>query len=276
MKNKFNFLLLGALLLSSVVLGSCGGPDLEGEKVKYTITLSSINGKKRLPNVEVGLYAGRRLIASGVTGGNGTATISTVPYNYTVKFKNLPDSYYVESSFKTEGDKYSYVYKLPSTVPNKHAPDGYVYTKGDVVYDFDVVDSDGKNFSFYDEFKKYDMFLINFFYVDCYYCQLEFQVLKEVIKGYEDKVGIICIDVLGSDTNNYINQLKTAYELPFRMAKEGDSNLVAAFGGIPGTPSTVVVDRYGLYSEMIEGYYSDHDFFVEKFIEYTMPSYIPR
>ena len=99
MKNKFNLLLLGAMLLSTAVLGSCGGPDLDGEKVNYAITVSSINGKKRLSNVEVCLYAGRRLIASGVTGGSGTATISTVPYNYTVKFKNLPGKNFLKIDY---------------------------------------------------------------------------------------------------------------------------------------------------------------------------------
>lgn len=276
MKNKTNIFLLGALLLSCVALESCSKPNLKGDPVNYTFTLQSINGKSRLTNVEVKLYAGKHLITSGFTGANGVAEISAVPYNYTVKFDNLADHYLKDTKFTTSKDDedYSYVYKIPSTVRNEEMPIDKIYRDYDVVYDFDVTDSEGNSFSFYDEFQKYDMFFINFFYVDCYWCQQEFPVLKKAIEGYENKVGMILIDINYNDTNEYINRLKTAFDIPFKMAREGNSGLSTAFN-VTGTPCSVIVDKYGIYAQRIEGYHADTDFFTELFIKYTMPTYNP-
>lgn len=276
MKNKINIFLLGSLLLSCIALESCSKPNLKGDPVNYSFTIQSINGKSRLANVEVKLYAGKYLITSGFTGANGVAEISAVPYNYTVKFDNLADYYLKDTKFTTSKDDedYSYIYKIPTTVRNEEMPIDKVYNLNEVVYDFDVTDSEGNSFSFYDEFQKYDMFIINFFYVDCYWCQQEFPILKKAIEAYEDKIGIILIDINPYDTNEYINQLKTAYNIPFRMAREGNTNLSDAFS-VTGTPCSVIIDRYGLYAQSITGYYGEVDYFTELFIKYTMPTYIP-
>lgn len=264
----FGFLLV---LLTTISVVSCGKPVLEGEEVKYSITLKATDGS-RLKNVKVGFYINKYLMYEGVTGSNGVASIDAVAHNYTVKFANLPEKVAFDGKFNVEKGKTSYVFTLPTTVISSVKEGQDAYKIGDVVHNFTLTDTYGKKFDFKTEFEKYDLFLINFFYIHCGYCTLEMPVLQRALKGYEKRIGVIFISIDPSDTNEGINYLMEDVGVNFRAVKSGESNLEYHYN-LYGTPSTAFIDKYGMFVEFVEGYSPSADTFVSRFITYLSPNY---
>ena len=234
-----------------------GGDDTDGDEItgtdKYTLNIKSVGG---LPlegvvanvyyykNGELGDYYED---AFGYTDENGVAEI------------DLPkgSSYAVTLEMPSEGYQPLDYYPLTGATTNISVTSSVVvgedlpnmpFKVGDIMYDFTVTDINGKKVSIADELKEKDVVILNFWYVDCSACQLEFPFMQTVYESedydYSDKVSIIALNPFDDD----LSVKSYAGEMGFTFNVAQDT--VGAFNafGVSAYPTSVVIDRYGMIS----------------------------
>lgn len=287
---KINLFMLGALLFSTFSMASCEKNDnsssvtssnkitnsnlssssLDDSFKTYSIEIESIGGKK-LSDVAVEIYLNNELVKSLFTDSKGYVEASLENNNYSVELRNLPAGYYYEKSYELVKDIFEYHFEVLSFVPSEEAPSGTEYELGDVMYDFTVTDSDGIEFNLQTYLNDYSAVVINFWYTTCYWCLEEFPYMEEAYQTYKDDIAIIALSI--SDENPVISGFKLDSGLSFNMAF--DSEGIYSMFSFSGTPSTVIIDRYGVIAFMEEGAITATETFNEIFDQFIGDDYYP-
>ena len=117
------------------------------------------------------------------------------------------------------------------------------------MYDFSVVAADGTTVTLSEMLAEKDMVLINFFYTTCGPCVNEFPFLQQAYEEYEDSVGVIALDPL--DDANTVALFQSSMGLSFPMAACQPS--WSQTFNVPGYPTSIIVDRYGVICLMEVG-----------------------
>ena len=212
----------------------------------------------------------------------GVFTKELLPKNYTVTLENPPEGYSCPTSFTvTPFDPYCNVYLTASL--REGTPSGK-YKVGDVMYDFTVPaasSTTGSVLKLSDILKTKKMVLLNFWFVNCGYCEEEFPALQTAYTEYQDKVEVIAFNVPQAsyqetgtmeEIKKYIQDTQS-YRNPFTFpfAQNAPVGLAARFVG--SYPTSVVIDAEGVVCDIFEGARTTADF--EKlFAKYTAEDYL--
>lgn len=98
--------------------------------------------------------------------------------------------------------------------------------------------------------------LLEFMDVDCSFCQAEAQdVLRYVFENYSSRARFLSVDVdfVGAtDTMDRINVFRTTYGVAWTYVLDS-SHSVGPMYGITGTPTTFILDRNGVITEIFRG-----------------------
>lgn len=126
--------------------------------------------------------------------------------------------------------------------------------------DFTVTDSRGEKISVGSLLETYEAVLINFFFIDCPWCQVEFPYLKTAAEQYADRVAVLCLSPF--DKADAIEAHRVETGLPFLMAPDPDGRLAERYQ-VTGYPTSVLVRRDGSVSEtfntvLIPGLFEAH------------------
>ena len=157
---------------------------------------------------------------------------------------------------------------LPDTGLN-----GVSYNTGSIMHDFTVTTTDGKAFTLSEVLKEKKAVLINFWYVECYWCQYEFPYLQAAYEEYQDDIAVIALNPFTDYyTLDEITQFKEYYGLTFDVAFD-DIGLDSAFS-VEGYPTSVLIDRYGVVTLIHEGAIIESGVFEELFAYYTADDYV--
>ena len=71
---------------------------------------------------------------------------------------------------------------------------------GDVMFDFTVTSSDGKDYTLSELLKEKDAVVLNFWYLNCNPCRMEFPYLQEAYEAYSDRIELLALNpVDGTD-----------------------------------------------------------------------------
>ena len=150
---------------------------------------------------------------------------------------------------------------------------GVSYVTGSVMHDFTVTTTDGKAFTLSEVLKEKKAVLINFWYVECYWCQYEFPYLQAAYEEYQDDIAVIALNPFTDFyTLNEITQFKEYFGLTFDVAFD-DIGLASAFS-VDGYPTSVLIDRYGVVTLIHEGAITESGVFEELFAYYTADDYV--
>ena len=90
-----------------------------------------------------------------------------------------------------------------------------------------------------------DAALINLWTSWCRPCKLEYPFLNQAYEKYGDRVAFIGLSVDPEDTLFDIKEIKKDYKLAYPVGREEHSGLLDYLGGSHGTPTTIIVDRFG-------------------------------
>lgn len=118
-----------------------------------------------------------------------------------------------------------------------------VYQMGDVIEDFSVTTPDGQVITLSDLLKTHKAVLINFWFINCGWCDYEFPFLQQAYEEIGDEVAVLALTPY--DKSEDIAAYQAEKGLTFPMA-EDTANLSSLFG-CTGYPTTVMIDRYGVY-----------------------------
>lgn len=261
---KNNISLIIPVFLVSLLSG-CGT-----EQSDYSITVNSIHGKI-LADVNVELYDGSMLVSSSKTNEEGVANFNVDKKEYEIKLSNLPNGYYVPKTYKTNLDDENYTISCYSKVIEKIKPNDVDYVEGDIMYDFTIENTENEYIKLSNLFDTYEMVFINFFYIDCYWCNVEFPYLQEAYEEYSDTVAVLAISC--QDRMNQLKSFKEDEGFTFDVCY--DNRLFTYEFDVTGFPTSVIVDRFGVVTEIHEGAITSKDDFISLFDKYTGSDYFP-
>lgn len=188
------------------------------------------------------------LVDYGNTDENGSATFklkSDEVTGYALWIKDsLPKGYVCNDYYPLVGT--SLDVNVSSALITDDTVGGKNMKLGDIMYDFTVVNTEGKQVKLSEELAKNDVVVLNFWYVNCSACQLEFPYMKTVYEeeAYNDKVSIIALNPIDDDLS--IRTFANENGFTFNVAQ--DTAGVALAFGIENYPTSVVIDRYGMVS----------------------------
>ena len=229
--------------------GNNGGSTGDSTTAKFKVNISSAGGMK-LAEVPVYVFSykdgeiGDGMIDFGMTDENGVASI-TLPKNasYAVMIE-APDGYATASHYPLTGE--STDIKLESSVIDDDIPNSKLFKSGDIMYDFTVTDIYGNEITLSEVLEEKKVVILNFWYVDCSACQLEFPYMKEMYEtgDYSDDVAIIALNPI--DDKLSIRSFAQENGFTFDVAID-DQRIYDAFG-VNAYPTSVVIDRYGMVS----------------------------
>lgn len=250
-------------------------PLLEGE-VKYDITIMSIGGQ-RLSGVTLDVYSGNDKVASDTTDFLGKSYIKLNAAEYTVKLSNLPKGMTSTNDYKLNAKDTEYLFECLSSVIEESAPANNTYTLYDVMYNFTVTDDYGNTLKLSELSKQYKAVVLNFWWIGCYFCELEFPYLEEAYQLYKDDIFLLGVNnkYNAGDTMEEIIAAKEDYEVSFPMCLD-EANLNDMFGLDHAAPMTVVIDKYGIVSYIHQGAFSSTNSVINVFDLYASDDYQPQ
>lgn len=252
------------------------------EKATYAMRTLSVGGIP-LANITVNLVNNGTVLETQVSDENGYALFNHERGNYTVSFENLPAGYSLlaDSSVAVTTAGKDYNFGFISQVIEQNTPNNKLYAVGDVMYDFtatnpskvvDGVTTAGKTVSLanYINTKDKKAVIINFWYTGCTYCETEFPIMNEAYNAYKDDIAIIALDPIDKSNNDVVSW-RDRLGLDFDMAL--DTADVASHFTINGYPTTIVVDRYGVITEMHTGAIINKSEWTDMFAKYSDENY---
>lgn len=173
---------------------------------------------------------------------------------------------------------YSAEEKYPLTGPEttlvvSGAPVGEAAWKlGSTMPDFTITDCEGNTYTLSELLKEKDAVVLNFWYIQCAPCKLEFPYLQEAYEQYGDRIALLAVNPVNQD-NGEIAKYKAENGLTFPMAAvppEWEQLM-----GITGYPTTVIIDRNGVISLIHRGGIEDTKTIADAMDYFASEDYVP-
>ena len=263
MKKLLSLLIVTTMMIS--MLASCGlftpqsGNNNTGVMKDYTVTVSTAGGMA-MPSVKLQVYE----LVDGQLGNavEGASDITDADGEFSVKLMNdksyavrilsgVPKGYagaddiYPINEGKTE-------IKLTSSVLPETDLTTVTYALGDVMHDFTVTTIDGEVFTLSEVLKTKKAVILNFWFINCLWCMVEFPLIDHLYAEYSDDIAIIALNPNPYDTVEMIEGfLENLGGLSFDFAQVPESYDTTF--ALDGYPTSILIDRYGVIT-LIEPY----------------------
>ncbi|UCH50297.1 MAG: TlpA family protein disulfide reductase [Betaproteobacteria bacterium] len=104
---------------------------------------------------------------------------------------------------------------------------------------------------------KGNVVLVNFWATTCAVCLREMPKLAELFEKYRSRGYRTVAVAMPYDPPNRVHNYVKRYPLPFDVALDADGTVLRAFGDVPGTPTSFLVDTHG---NIIRKYLGEPDF----------------
>ena len=184
--------------------------------------------------------------------------------SYFAILEKLPNGYDAEETYEINNENIEIILnaKLGDS-PNISDVD---FTLGSVVNNFTVTSTDGTEYKVSELLKTKKAIVLNFWFMNCQPCKMEFPYLQQAYVDYSDKLEVIAVNSVDG-SNDDINKFANENQLTFPFVKMD--------GGIDfeAYPTTVVIDRYGTICMVHRGSITSKEEFVKIFEYFTADDY---
>lgn len=148
--------------------------------------------------------------------------------------------------------------------------EGKKFKRGDVFADMTVTTPEGKTYKISEILKEKKAVVLNFWYLNCDPCRMEFPYLQEAYEAYQADLEILAVNPYDG-TDETVADYQKKMELTFPMAV-ADKDWME-YMGIQAFPTTVVIDRYGIISYVHVGMITEVEEFNKLFAFFTAEDY---
>lgn len=270
MSNKkiISILLVLCITLSALLVG-CGeaGGESDAEKITYTIQLSTQGGMP-LEDVMVKVYKDgemKNLQWASATDREGKVSFDAEPSKtYYAVLEKVPNGYKIETNYEITGENTTI--SLETVLGDGTDLSATNFKLGSVVTDFSVTATDGKEYKISELLKTKKAIVLNFWFLNCGPCKIEFPYLQQAYVDYQDRIEVLAINSVDG-TKEIINDFAKDTQLTFPMVKYDGSLQFDAF------PTTVVIDRYGTICMLHKGMITSKEEFTKIFEFFTADDY---
>lgn len=270
LKKKFLSILSVALVIC-VLFAGCNNANKNVEKVQYTIQFKTVGGLL-LDDVLVKVYKDAELKSlqwGAETDRDGIIKFDAEPsQKYYAVIEEKLDGYKVESSYEINNQNTEI--SLETVLGDAKDMSVATYKLGSVVHDFTVTATDGKEYKISDLLKTKKAVVLNFWYINCQPCKMEFPYLQQAYVDYQDEIELLAINPYDG-TDATVSDYAVENGLTFPMSAE-----VADWANvlqITSFPTTVVIDRYGTICFIHKGAVTSKEEFTKVFEFFTADDY---
>ncbi len=213
-----------------------------GEKQTYTVTVKAQNG---LPLEQVGVYIyederQQELVWFNKTDADGKMTFSAaVLDSYVAVLSDIPTGYKAEEYYPLTGTQTEIVLQVGAL--EDADVDNLTYKLGDTVMDFTVTGPDGTEYTLSKLLEQYKAVMLNFWYIGCEPCKLEFPYLQEAYSKYSQDVAVIAMNPMDPAEDIAAFQKANGYTFPMVSCGSEWEKIM----NLTAYPTTVMIDRYG-------------------------------
>lgn len=183
--------------------------------------------------------------------------------------KNAPVGYQVQESYALTGENTVITLKAGTTLTDAHL-DSAKLTLGDAIPGFSFTASDGTEVVLSELLAQYNAVILNFWYMGCTPCKMEFPYLQQAYTQFSDQVAVIAMNPMDS-TDAEIETFRQNNGYTFLMGKcdprWGDMMNISAY------PVTVVIDRFGNISMIHNGSVDNAQMFMDMFHYFSADDY---
>ena len=144
------------------------------------------------------------------------------------------------------------------------------FKRGDQIADMTVTTPDGTVYKISEILEEKKAVVINFWFINCGPCQMEFPYMQEAYETYKDDIEILAINP-EDGTDEKVADYQKKNELTFPMAVIGRD--WATRLGVQAYPTTVIIDRYGIISFVHTGMITNVEEFNKLFEFFTADDY---
>ncbi|MBQ3153718.1 MAG: redoxin domain-containing protein, partial [Clostridia bacterium] len=224
--------------------------QVTGQTAEHTVSIKTAGGMA-MSEIKVDIYKDDTLadmLDFAKTGETGEVSFTLATGgNYAIVVSGAPKGYVVEKSYRFDGTHADIV--LTSSLVTDEELSTATLGLGDVMYDFTVTATDGKEIKLSELLKTKDLVVLNFWYTTCSWCLTEFPIMDEVYKEYGDRMEFVALDPL--DDKTAVERFRQEQGLSFPMASCPAS--WANTFGVTGYPTSVFIDRYGVITLVESG-----------------------
>ena len=232
------------------------GGNVSSDKGTYTVKLSTAGGMA-LAGYQVMIYddpacGNANIVDAGTTDENGNVKFSLKKggkYYIQLDAAKLK-GYDLKDYYEFNGTTAEVV--LTSSLIQGESVTANVFQLGDVMYDFSFTDTEGNEVKLSEVLAQKDMVMLNFWYVDCSACQLEFPVLQQAYEGFAENIEILGLNSFPDDGESAVASFKENFQLTFPMGKVEENfnpqSFIDPVTSAPcgGYPTSIFIDRYGV------------------------------
>lgn len=283
--SKKNIVILAAagaalLILFGCLLTFCGKqPDVQPTEPTavqnapsvYTVELYSDSG---YPLEGIGVYVytdatQQELVWFARTDAEGKITFRDVTCEgYIAVLDGVSSDYIVEENYPLSGEHTTIT--VAAQMQSGIDLSSVTRKLGDVMFDFTVTSSDGVDYTLSELLKEKDAVVLNFWYLNCAPCRMEFPYLQEAYEEYSDRIELLALNPVDG-TDEEINAFKEELGLTF-PAFSCDPNWASAMK-LTAYPTTVIIDRFGVISLIHGGSITSTKVFTDAFAYFTAEDY---
>lgn len=269
MKNKL--LVILSVLLCNVLLFSLYGCAGKTPEITENTVEVKTEGGLPLSNINVFIYKDEsqsELVWAGNTGKDGKASFSApIPEKCVAVLKDVPDGYAVSEDYSVTAGLTEISLE---TVIEEGDISSLQLKRGSVMKDFTVKSVSGTEYRLSELLEEKKAVVLNFWFLNCQPCKMEFPHMEAAYSKYEDKIELIAMNpVDGTDTE--ILSFADTNGLTFPMAKCAED--WAAVFDLTAYPTTVVIDRYGVICLIHKGTIPEAETFEKLFAHFTADDY---
>lgn len=242
-----------------------GSGEEQSAPVRYTVEVKTEGG---MPLSEIMVYVykdleQKALVWASETDSDGRISFEAVRSDsYTAVLQDVPVGYKTEESYLLTADHTEINPEI--VLPDSNSLADAVFGLGDVFCDLTVTAADGEKYSISGLLEEKKAVVLNFWFINCGPCRMEFPYLQKAYEEYKDDIEVIALNpVDGTDDN--IASFARDLGLTFPMAvldAEWESRMK-----LTAYPTTVIIDRYGTIGMIHKGSITETETF-KKIFEY--------
>ncbi len=269
MKNKKVILICAiALLCVGLVFAIlCLGA---GGKTEITLSVKSQGGLP-LNDVKVRVFNDKALneqLTVGETDRDGVVVFEgKAKKKYYVTLEDAPEGYELQESFEIVGENPTI--QLKAVMLEKELGE-LKLELGSVATDFSITSVEGEEYKLSDLLKTKKAVVLNFWYIKCDPCNMEFPFMQEAYTEFDD-IEILAINTYPTETAEDVSSFAIEKGLTFPMFKE--SEVWDYTFNLTAFPTTVVIDRYGTVCMVHKGAITSKEEFEQIFAYFTDDNY---
>lgn len=261
-------LYIAAMVLVMGTFVACGNNNPSGTYTIHVVT----EGGMAMEDIGIKVYTDTSkddIVAVETTDKEGTVSFDTQgSMGDVIYLENVPTGYVVEETYEITSQETTIV--LKAQLLSEENLGKVKFKLGSVFADMSVTASDGKTYKISELLKEKKAVVLNFWYLNCSPCKIEFPYMQESYETHQKDLEILALNPCDG-TDATIEKFKSENNLTFPMAVADED--WATYMGLTAYPTTVVIDRYGTIGYIHTGMITSVEEFDTLFDFFTADDY---